>query len=138
MPGCFLLRVGTVVDSKVTHPYAFDFYLQAHAGLQGTAKPTHYVVVADENAYTADKMQNLVNSLCYSYARATRSVSLVPVAYYSDLIAGKARDFVYSEDVSDAASSVSSASGARENMEFDPLKLSKFSLGLVGKHVLTF
>ncbi|WWD00595.1 hypothetical protein V866_007530 [Kwoniella sp. B9012] len=35
------LLPGTVVDSDVTHPYAFDFYLQAHAGLQGTARPTH-------------------------------------------------------------------------------------------------
>jgi eukaryotic translation initiation factor 2C len=27
---------GLVVDQVVTHPYAFDFYLQAHAGLVGT------------------------------------------------------------------------------------------------------
>lgn len=30
------LPAGTVVDRTVTHPFAFDFYLQAHAGLVGT------------------------------------------------------------------------------------------------------
>lgn len=32
------VAAGTVVDSGVTHPYLFEFYLQAHAGLKGTAK----------------------------------------------------------------------------------------------------
>lgn len=39
------LPAGTVVDTKVVHPYGFDFYLQAHAGLIGTARPTRYVVL---------------------------------------------------------------------------------------------
>ncbi|KAK8847413.1 hypothetical protein IAR55_005271 [Kwoniella newhampshirensis] len=124
------LPPGTCVDSHVTHPYAFDFYLQAHAGLQGTARPTHYVVVSDENGFTADKMQNLCNSLSYSYARSARAVSIVPVAYYADIIAGKARDFIYSDD-SDDGTTISGSSGAvyahvethklRDRLEADPL-----------------
>lgn len=57
------LPAGTVVDSGVTDPFIFEFYrtsalpmldiakclVQAHPGLQGTAKPTHYVVVSDDN-----------------------------------------------------------------------------------------
>ncbi len=35
--------------------------------------------------FTADKMQNLCNQLCYTYLRATRSVSLIPVAYVSHI-----------------------------------------------------
>lgn len=38
-------------------------------------------------------MQKLVNSLCYTFARATKSVSLVPVAYYADIVATAARSF---------------------------------------------
>ncbi|BGP25278.1 argonaute [Rhodotorula toruloides] len=91
---------GVVVDSEIVHPYIFEFYLQAHAGLKGTAKPTRYICLLDENGFTSDKLQKLVNSLCYSFARATRSVSLVPVAYYADIVAGKARAFVDTDDAS--------------------------------------
>ncbi|WWC86900.1 uncharacterized protein L201_001779 [Kwoniella dendrophila CBS 6074] len=117
------LPAGTCVDKDVTHPYAFDFYLQAHAGLQGTARPTHYVVIVDENKFSADRMQDLCNKLCYTYARASRSVSLIPVCYYADLIAWKARDFVYPvDDTSDVGSVITGSSGALE-AKFDPNQL---------------
>ncbi|WVF69797.1 hypothetical protein IAT40_004576 [Kwoniella sp. CBS 6097] len=120
------LPPGTIVDSQVTSPMVHDFYLQAHAGLQGTARPTHYVVVADENKYTADKLQQLVNTLCYSYARATRAVSLVPVAYYADIVAEKVRSWVYTDDSEDSTVAASTiGSGPRENLTFDPLRLKK-------------
>ncbi|KAK1921573.1 eukaryotic translation initiation factor 2C 2 [Papiliotrema laurentii] len=118
------LPPGTVVDTGVTHPFAFDFYLQAHAGLQGTAKPTHYIVVKDEIGFTADKMQNLCYALSCSYARATRSVSLVPPAYYADIIATKARDLIYSDDFSDTATTLSSSS-VQKSQTYDPLRLKK-------------
>jgi len=75
------LRSGLVVDKGVTHPYAFDFFLQAHAGLMGTARPTHYICLMDELMITPDQLQKLVHNLCYSFARCTKSVSLVPVCY---------------------------------------------------------
>ncbi|ODN94352.1 argonaute [Cryptococcus wingfieldii CBS 7118] len=119
------LPPGTIVDSMVTSPIIHDFYLQAHAGLQGTARPTHYVVVADENKYTADKLQGLVNTLCYSFARATRSVSMVPVAYYADIVAEKIR-YIISDDDSDTATIPSTTSGSKvEQMTFDATRVSK-------------
>ncbi|GAA5924141.1 hypothetical protein JCM3775_005604 [Rhodotorula graminis] len=103
------LPPGLVVDSTVTHPYAFDWYGQAHCGLKGTAKPTRYIVLLDESAHTSDQLQKLVNSLCFSFARATRSVSLVPVAYYADIVAAKARSFVTDDDASTVSSGSSKA-----------------------------
>ncbi len=41
-------RCGLVVDDKVTYENAYDFYLQSHACIQGTARPAHYVVLVDE------------------------------------------------------------------------------------------
>ncbi|KAJ7086385.1 argonaute-like protein [Mycena belliarum] len=78
---------GTVVDKGVTAVFDFDFYLQAHAGLQGTVKPTHYTVVYDELKLTADELQKGSNDFSYLYARATKAVSLIPAAYASPLYA---------------------------------------------------
>ncbi|CAI0465725.1 unnamed protein product [Linum tenue] len=89
---------GTVVDTKICHPSEFDFYLCSHAGIQvnvclgqGTSRPAHYHVLWDENNFTADGIQSLTNNLCYTYARCTRSVSVVPPAYYAHLAAFRAR-----------------------------------------------
>ncbi|KAK1376356.1 hypothetical protein POM88_032549 [Heracleum sosnowskyi] len=72
---------GTVVDATICHPTEFDFYLCNHAGIQGTSCPTHYHVLYDENKFSADALQALTNNLTYTYARCTRSVSIVPPAY---------------------------------------------------------
>jgi eukaryotic translation initiation factor 2C len=95
-------RPGTVVDQGITAVFDFDFYLQAHAGLQGHVKPTHYTVVYDESRLGADEVQQGINTASYLYARATRSVSLIPPAYYADLACERGRcylnEFLVSED----------------------------------------
>ncbi|KAF7089423.1 hypothetical protein CFC21_092402 [Triticum aestivum] len=91
---------GTVVDSKICHPTQFDFYLCSHAGIQGTSKPAHYHVLWDENNFTADEMQTLTNNLCYTYARCTRSVSVVPPVYYAHLAAFRARFYMDQDSLS--------------------------------------
>ncbi|KAL6652215.1 hypothetical protein ACP70R_011140 [Stipagrostis hirtigluma subsp. patula] len=103
---------GTVVDSKICHPTEFDFYLCSHAGIQGTSRPAHYHVLWDENKFTADELQSLTNNLCYTYARCTRSVSIVPPAYYAHLAAFRAR-FYMEPDTSDSGSMASGAATSR-------------------------
>ncbi|KAL6894480.1 hypothetical protein ACP4OV_008578 [Aristida adscensionis] len=101
---------GTVVDTKICHPSEFDFYLCSHAGLKGTSRPTHYHVLYDENKFTADGLQTLTYNLCYTYARCTRSVSVVPPAYYAHLAAFRARHYL-DDRISDDGST--SAGGSR-------------------------
>lgn len=121
------LKAGTVVDVDVVHPYAFDFYLQAHAGLQGTARPAHYVVLRDENNFNADAMQKLCNDLSYTYLRATRAVSIVPVVYYANIVCAQSRNMTYNdEDYSDTATSLSGSGGKQpKDASFDPLLIAK-------------
>ncbi|CAJ2501891.1 Uu.00g047440.m01.CDS01 [Anthostomella pinea] len=103
---------GTVVDRGVTEPRIWDFFLQAHAAIQGTARPAHYVVVLDEamsarysgrgranqlpqgcrNA--ADALEDMTQSLCYVFGRATKAVSICTPAYYADIACERARCYL--------------------------------------------
>ncbi|KAJ3370635.1 hypothetical protein GGF31_003949 [Allomyces arbusculus] len=116
------LKAGTVVDCDVTDPTNFDFFLQSHAAVQGTARPTRYVVLYDEVQWTADDLQQFTYDLCYTYARCTRSVSVVPPAFYAHLACSRARHHL--------AGAVASASGnagsARIPMVSDKLEESMY------------
>ncbi|KAI6147352.1 Piwi domain-containing protein, partial [Pisolithus tinctorius] len=85
---------GTIVDKGIISVFDFDFYLQAHAGLQGDVKGTRYTVVYDENKLEADEVQQGLNTASYLYARATQAVSLVPAAYYADLACKRGRCYL--------------------------------------------
>ena len=87
-------KAGLVVDRGITAVYDFDFHLQAHAGLQGTTRPTHYTVVYDKNGLSADEIQQGTNTLCYLWARATKSVSLAPPAYWADVACERGRCYI--------------------------------------------
>lgn len=108
-------RNGTVVDRGITGLRNWDFYLQAHAGLQGTTRPAHYVVVLDEIGLGADGIEQMVDAtlsgmvvfemvsanskqthnLCYLFGRATKSVSVCPPAYYADLLCERGRCYIH-------------------------------------------
>ncbi|KMZ67758.1 Protein argonaute 1A [Zostera marina] len=104
---------GTVVDSKICHPTEFDFYLCSHAGIQGTSRPAHYHVLWDENKFSADALQSLTNNLCYTYARCTRSVSIVPPAYYAHLAAFRARFYMEPDNSDTGSMTTAAAPGGR-------------------------
>ncbi|KAG9961030.1 Piwi-domain-containing protein, partial [Aureobasidium melanogenum] len=87
---------GTVVDRGVTSHYLWDFFLQAHKGLQGTARPAHYVVLKDELKFGQNELESFVHKLCYNFNRATKAVSICPPAYYADLICERGRMYLYS------------------------------------------
>ncbi|OTA55881.1 Piwi-domain-containing protein [Hypoxylon sp. EC38] len=96
---------GTVVDRGVTEARNWDFFLQAHYAIQGTARPIHYFVVHDEifremeARAAANNLENLTHRLSYIYGRATRAVSVCTPAYYADLVCDRARCYPDTTDI---------------------------------------
>lgn len=95
---------GTIVDRGITQSHNWDFFLQSHTALQGTAKPAHYFVVHDEifrskyraanSPSAADALEDLTHKMCYLFGRATKAVSVCPPAYYADLVCDRARCYL--------------------------------------------
>ncbi|XP_077135461.1 piwi-like protein 1 isoform X2 [Ranitomeya variabilis] len=58
---------GTIVDSEVTRPEWYDFFIISQSVRQGTVSPTHYNVVYDTGGLKPDHMQRLTYKLCHQY-----------------------------------------------------------------------
>ncbi|TVU27575.1 hypothetical protein EJB05_19066, partial [Eragrostis curvula] len=101
-------RPTIIFGADVTHPHPGEDSSPSIAA--GTSRPAHYHVLWDENNFTADSLQTLTNNLCYTYARCTRSVSIVPPAYYAHLAAFRAR-FYMEPEISDSGSVASGPTG---------------------------
>lgn len=54
-----MFATGTLIDRDICHPTEFDFYLNSHAGIQGTNRPCHYHVLLDESKFGAQELQLL-------------------------------------------------------------------------------
>ncbi|KJR88114.1 RNA interference and protein silencing protein (Qde2) [Sporothrix schenckii 1099-18] len=132
-------KPGTVVDRGVTEARSWDFFLQAHAALQGTVRPGHYVVLLDEifrpryeptgksttapapgAVGVADRLEDITQSMCYVFGRATKAVSLCTPAYYADILCERARCYLSSVfDESTEASTVASQAGGGRGLPLD-------------------
>jgi len=58
---------GTIVDSEVTRPEWYDFFMVAQSVRQGSVTPTHYNIIADSTGLKPDHFQRLTYKLCHLY-----------------------------------------------------------------------
>uniref|UniRef100_A0A182Q0K1 Argonaute 2 n=1 Tax=Anopheles farauti TaxID=69004 RepID=A0A182Q0K1_9DIPT len=85
---------GTIVDSEITAPDRYEFYLVSHAAVQGVAKPTKYVVLYDDSNSNPDQLQAMTYNLCHLFARCNRAVSYPAPTYYAHLAAFRGRVYI--------------------------------------------
>ncbi|RPD77221.1 argonaute-like protein [Lentinus tigrinus ALCF2SS1-7] len=112
---------GTVVDTSITHPTEFDFYLQSHTPAGPTSRSAHYSILYDENEFTPDALQGLSFALCHVHARATRSVSIPAAIYYAGIVCARAKLHYLPggyKDLDDSSSELTSAGADRKMREF--------------------
>ncbi|XP_031771668.1 protein argonaute-2 isoform X2 [Apis florea] len=91
----FNVQAGTIVDTEITHPTHIDFYLVSHTSIQGTARPTKYRCICNENQMPENEIEQLTYYLCHMFARCTRSVSYPAPTYYAHLAAFRARALIH-------------------------------------------
>ncbi|KAH7948091.1 hypothetical protein HPB52_018454 [Rhipicephalus sanguineus] len=81
---------GTVVETTITRPADNEFFLCSHTPIQGTARPAHYRVIADDYGFKPETLQKITFSLCHMYARCVTPVSIPAPVYYAHLAAARA------------------------------------------------
>lgn len=82
---------GVLVEHDITHPFQYDFYLNSHKAIKGTARPVHYHVILDEIKHKPMQLQEMIYAHSYQYMRSTTPVSLHPAVYYAHLASNRAR-----------------------------------------------
>jgi len=106
------LAPGTLIEKGVTHPVDFDFFLNSHAAIQGTARPTYYNVIHDETGFKAETLQNAIFAMCHTFGRSTTSVSILTPVYHAHVIGNQASFLM--QHSSETQSIISGTSDDRE------------------------
>ncbi|CAH7670721.1 Piwi domain-containing protein, partial [Phakopsora pachyrhizi] len=82
---------GTIVDKVIVDPFLHNFFLQSQAGLKGASCLSRNVALKDETNHNFNDLQNIANSVCYGFQKATRSVQIATPIYYANIVAIRAK-----------------------------------------------
>jgi hypothetical protein len=85
---------GLVVDHTVVRPRGNDFYMQSQIALQGTAKPTHYVMISNTGDVPGAALQMAIFGHCWTFPTSLAPISVHPAARMADKACGRARAYL--------------------------------------------
>ncbi|XP_077498951.1 piwi-like protein 1 [Amblyomma americanum] len=88
---------GTVVDSEVTRPERYDFFLVSQSVRQGTAAPTHYNAIYDTTGLKPDHMQRLAYKLTHLYFNWPGTIRVPAPCQYAQKLAFLAGQSLHAE-----------------------------------------
>ncbi|XP_050023605.1 piwi-like protein 1 [Dermacentor andersoni] len=88
---------GTVVDTEVTRPERYDFFLVSQSVRQGTVAPTHYNVIYDTTGLKPDHMQRLSYKLTHLYFNWPGTIRVPAPCQYAHKLAFLAGQSLHGE-----------------------------------------
>lgn len=80
------------MQTKLTFPFSYDFYLVSQSVRQGTVTPTSYNIIYDTSGLPPDRMQMLTykyTHLYYNWSGCTRVPAVVQYAHKLSLLVGQ-------------------------------------------------
>ncbi|XP_077548297.1 piwi-like protein 1 [Haemaphysalis longicornis] len=88
---------GTAVDSEVTRPGRYDFFLVSQSVRQGTVAPTYYNIIHDTTGLKPDHMQRLAYKLTHLYFNWPGTVRVPAPCQYAHKLAFLAGTSLHAE-----------------------------------------
>ncbi|KAK8774268.1 hypothetical protein V5799_011196 [Amblyomma americanum] len=88
---------GTVVDSEVTRPERYDFFLVSQSVRQGTVAPTLYNIIYDTTGLKPDHMQCLAYKLTHLYFNWPGTIRVPALCQYAHKLAFLAGQSMHAE-----------------------------------------
>ncbi|XP_072145087.1 piwi-like protein 1 [Dermacentor andersoni] len=88
---------GTVVDTEVTRPERYDYFLVSQSVRQGTVAPTHYNVIYDTTGLKPDHMQRLSYKLTHLYFNWPGTIRVPAPCQYAHKLAFLAGQSLHAE-----------------------------------------
>eukprot|EP01097_Dermamoeba_algensis_P011811 TRINITY_DN92_c0_g1_i6.p1 TRINITY_DN92_c0_g1~~TRINITY_DN92_c0_g1_i6.p1 ORF type:complete len:708 (-),score=135.14 TRINITY_DN92_c0_g1_i6:114-2237(-) len=86
---------GTLVDTDVTTPNWYDFFLVSQSVNQGTVNPTHYHVIYDETSISSSQLQMLMFQLCHLYYNWAGTIRVPAPCQYAHKLAFQIGSFIH-------------------------------------------
>lgn len=117
-PGAYGRGRGGKGGSKISNPppgsivagpmsrYNFDFFMVPQWVNQGTATPTHYVVVHNKSKLSAEALYTLTYEQCYNYYNWTGAVRIPASLMYANKLATMVGEYLKATPTDDQLSSM--------------------------------
>ncbi|XP_060081293.1 piwi-like protein 1 [Ylistrum balloti] len=94
---------GTVIDTEVTKPEWFDFFLVSQSVRQGTVTPTHFNVIFDTTGLKPDHMQRLTYKMTHLYYNWPGTIRVPAPCQYAHKLAFLVGQSIHKEPSFDLA-----------------------------------